>query len=88
MCHYDVSVISRLIVAGQDRGMMRGDYVWFLFTDYAKQSYLQPWTATNLFNGSNSAYRLLEISREFHVNSAYRLTSLYAVNLVKNSSDN
>lgn len=73
MCHFDVSVLSRLIVAAQDRGMMRGDYVWFLFTDYVKQSYLQPWTVTNLFNSSSSSYRF---------------TALYAVNLVSRLADN
>jgi hypothetical protein len=68
LCHYKPDVIAQLVVAAQDRGMMEGDYAWFVFTDFSTQAFLQPWTATNVYNTSNFNYRL---------------TALYSVNLVR-----
>lgn len=67
MCHYKPDVIAQLITAAQDRGMMEGDYAWFVFTDFITPAFLQPWTATNVYNTSG-----------FY----YRITALYSVNLV------
>ena len=47
--------------------MMEGDYAWFTFTDFATQTVIQPWLATTIYNTS-----------DFY----YRLTALYALNLV------
>jgi len=66
-CHFSLNVMARLIVRAQDHGMMEGDYAWFLYTDFASQPVVQPWTATAVYNTS-----------DFY----YRLTALYAVNLV------
>jgi hypothetical protein len=52
----------------QDLGMMEGDYAWLQFSSSATQAVLQPWTATNAYNGPNFNYRL---------------TAFYAVNLVR-----
>jgi len=67
LCHSDPHVMGRLIVTAQDRGMMEGDFAWFVFTDFISQALLEPWTASSVYNGSDSQYRL---------------TALYSVNLV------
>ena len=67
MCHYDPDVMARLIENAQDRGMLEGDYAWFILSDFPTQALLKPWTATAVFN--TSAFQ-------------YRLKGLYAVNLV------
>jgi hypothetical protein len=68
MCHYDANVIATIVTSAQDRGMTEGDYAWFIYTDFATQAFLQPWTATSVYNTSNSSSRL---------------NALYSVNLVR-----
>jgi hypothetical protein len=38
--------------------MMEGDFVWLTMVDFVVQANLQPWTATNVYNGSEFAFRL------------------------------
>jgi hypothetical protein len=67
ICHSSVDVTANFFIKAQDRGMMDGDYAWLQFSGSATQAVLQPWTATKAYSGTDSGYRL---------------TALYAVNLV------
>jgi len=62
ICHFNPNVTARVIVAAQDRGMMEGDYAWFVYTDFATRTVLRPWTATAVYNTSNFEYRLTALS--------------------------
>jgi len=62
-----------VIVRAQDRGMMEGDFAWFIFSDFPTQALLKPWSATAVYNTSIFQYRL---------------QALYAVNMVGMDSNN
>jgi hypothetical protein len=67
-CHYNSDFVARFFKKAQDRGMTEGDFAWLSFTDFPSTSKLKPWTASSVYNGSDSKYRL---------------SALYAVNLVR-----
>ena len=67
MCHSNPDVIASIVVRAQDRGMMEGDYAWFLLNDFPTDALLKPWTATLVYNKT-------DLNR--------RLEALYALNLV------
>lgn len=42
-CHYNTSVMNRLVKVAQDKGMTDGEYAFFTFTDYPSDYTTEPW---------------------------------------------